>query len=425
MSYRTGARARQALIDAWTPNPNWSLEERLRARREYLQGIDRDLGDNSGAPIRYITNRTNAFHSIRVDSTGDMVVRKVINNSNRPEYVAYGPIADNGLVPAGSAGLLLNTVDTIGGLSFGYSGNTVQNYSSSMHLALNPLHNAMGIGETMLEIVTGNVPKLTSRFYKLLKEGDVLTVLKKAHKETSQDYLNYNFGLGPVFGDLYTLLVKGVVIHDALYGQSHRRSGQSPLETGYRSYSTNRGINMGGLTTRNQGDLGYYVLGGASDASSKTISYYQDMRFKARFTLARASDVANTFYDKALALIRNYGVWTPSLLWDIAPWSWLLDWFLHLGRGFQNAFDYGADGGLKSDYSCVTTKSVTQHSIPGRAYSRYDHPYRWDYFWSPIYTTTTVLRRYPTNPFGTFVELRSLSAWQQSILVALGIARRR
>lgn len=424
-SYRTGSRALESVQTAWTPNPNWSIAERLRARKEYLEGIDRDLANYNGAPLIYTSGHTNAFQSIKVVNSGTLTTHK-IDSSGRVRNSSFGPVAANALAPASASGLLPLTSTAIGGLTCGFSSNIVQNYSSAMHHALNPLRNAMGVGETMAEIVRGNMPKLTSRFFNLLKSSDALTVLKKSHKAASQDYLNANFGLGPVFQDLYNLLIKGIVIHDSLYGQSYRRRADSPLVSDVTSYSSPMGVNLGGYRTTNNGQLGFYLAAGGSDPGiPKTVSYFQDMKFTARFTLARSSGVADTFYDKALLLVQRYGLWTPSLLWDLTPWTWILDWFLHLGRGFQNAFYYGTDGGLLSDYSCVTTKTVTQHSIPGYTTTRTDFPWTYKASWSSIYTTLTEIRRYPTNPFGTFVDLKSLSAWQQAILVALGLARKK
>lgn len=115
---------------------------------------------------------------------------------------------------------------------------------------------------------------------------------------------------------------------------------------------------------------------------------------------------------------------TPELLWEVLPWSWLVDWFSNIGDVISNASSNAVDN-LVTNYSYTmlhTTKEVTY-----QAYSN------WTTFGvsdkggsASLYTRSfeeTKLRYGGLNPFGVGVKLGSLSGYQLSILAALGLSR--
>nr|QDH88076.1 MAG: hypothetical protein H4Bulk46663_000001 [Leviviridae sp.] len=120
---------------------------------------------------------------------------------------------------------------------------------------------------------------------------------------------------------------------------------------------------------------------------------------------------------------------TPELLWEVMPWSWLIDWFSNVGDVVSNISPNAVDN-LTLRYSfimkSVETKTVTtshvSHSarnVPGQYWPAVNHAFR---------TTQTVVQKAREgggNPYGLNVQLPSLSAYQLSILAALGISRSR
>jgi hypothetical protein len=112
-------------------------------------------------------------------------------------------------------------------------------------------------------------------------------------------------------------------------------------------------------------------------------------------------------------------------LWNIAPWSWAVDWFTNTGDVIHNISTLGFDGlvmqygyamrqsTLLSDQRFVTTGSA------GRI------PFGWEFQRQEV---LEYKQRIAANPYGFGITDLSLSSRQLGILAALGLtqgARRR
>jgi hypothetical protein len=112
---------------------------------------------------------------------------------------------------------------------------------------------------------------------------------------------------------------------------------------------------------------------------------------------------------------------TPEVLWNLTPWTWMLDWFGNIG-GIMHNLSLFAEDGLQMQYGYVMQTTVTEYSyemVPNFIFNRSDiRPI-------PLATTfrTTVKRRRPASPFGFGVHGTDLSPKQIAILGALGISR--
>lgn len=420
-SFRTGKGQRGQVATAYKP-AGATIAQKLASRKEFLEGVDRS-SSYDGAPITYTQGRTNAFVRTKTRYHGSASqeiwyrgTQLLAKDAGPFTGAVYHPAGAHTGLPSGYAGF------TIGSQTLLPTFTEAQNYGSRMHAALSPFKAQAGIGETLMELMSGNVPKLTSKLYKSLTDGTFLNALKRAPKNASQDYLNTQFGLGPILSDLYQILVEGVMLHDAIYGRSFRRSARS-LKEQRVTYGT-PSLAIGGYTIDNKNAVRWnstslFKPGSLTSTDVQTF----DMRFTARFTLARASEAANGRYDRALDLIRSYGMWTPSLLWDLAPWSFVFDWFLNLGRGINNAYDFGKDGGLNSDYACVTARTFASRSNEGYEHISGTSSQTRITRCTSMFMFTDTIQRFPVNPFGNYATLGQMSGWQQGILLALGIAR--
>lgn len=413
-SFRTG-RSLKGLTHTSYAAPGATLAQRLAARKEYLEGLDRSFSSER-APISYTQGRTNAFTRVKHRCTGDGRAESRSRNTLPWQLVASGQFFLSPKVPSD---FIMGPLQSgkIYGSNIPPSRNSMQNYGSNMHSALNPLRASIGIGETVAEILSGNIPKLASNFYKIL--ADLPNVLRRAPKAASQDYLNANFGLGPIFQDLYKFLIDGITLHDALFGTSFRRGSNTDLYS--ESFTGPKQFTVGVAYRRPDGSV---TSRGSSFATTHALSarVVHDLKFRARFTLAR-NPMGSGNYDRALSLVRQYGLWTPSLLWDLTPWTWVLDWFTGISRGITTAFDYGKDGGLHSDYACVTSRTVVHETISAGNVSWMDTRATNRRYWSYGQCVTDTIVRIPVNPFGRYVDITQLSTWQKSILLALGLAK--
>jgi hypothetical protein len=116
---------------------------------------------------------------------------------------------------------------------------------------------------------------------------------------------------------------------------------------------------------------------------------------------------------------------TPEVLWNIAPWSWAVDWFTNTGDVIHNISTLGFDGlvmqygyamrhsSLRSEQTYITT-GAGNRIPPGWEFHRTD--------------VREYKQRVAANPYGFGITDLSLSSRQLGILAALGLtqgARRR
>lgn len=110
---------------------------------------------------------------------------------------------------------------------------------------------------------------------------------------------------------------------------------------------------------------------------------------------------------------------TPEVVWNLAPWSWAVDWFSNLGDCFSNLSDMASDG-LVMRYGYIMEHSIkrVRYYNPGRGGLK--NPYL---FISDVIAECETKQRYPASPFGFGVNWSGLSPRQLSIAAALGITR--
>lgn len=122
---------------------------------------------------------------------------------------------------------------------------------------------------------------------------------------------------------------------------------------------------------------------------------------------------------------------TPEVLWELAPWSWLIDWNLRIGDTIA-ANELAANDLLVMHYGYAMEKttmrdllvldtSANPSSLPPGTYGSawQNLPKSYSYV-----ATTEYKRRLRANPFGFRTGGTSaLSVGQLSILGALGLTR--
>jgi hypothetical protein len=119
---------------------------------------------------------------------------------------------------------------------------------------------------------------------------------------------------------------------------------------------------------------------------------------------------------------------TPEVVWNLLPWSWLIDWFTNIGDIVSNASSNAVDN-LTADYAYVmrTQETVTNYEgwsvvngtgtpasstyIPAGHYSSYG------------FNRSITKSRFAASPFGFGTTFNGLSSYQLGIVAALGISR--
>lgn len=107
----------------------------------------------------------------------------------------------------------------------------------------------------------------------------------------------------------------------------------------------------------------------------------------------------------------------PSLVYELTPWSWLVDWFSSAGDSIANMCEDPADN-LVADYAYVMGSKVVRDDIrvTGKTVNGQS------YYTTQTYLTEVKMRTAAT-PYGFYAITPDLSDRQVSILAALGITK--
>lgn len=248
------------------------------------------------------------------------------------------------------------------------------------------------------------------------------TLRNRAHlaKSAGSEYLNYEFGWKPLVSDLKAA-AKAVMESDAILQQLVRDSGRNvrrrfdfPVEHEVTNVVlSNNAYPLPYLTINhwyNGAPPNHMTVTTRRVWFSGAFTYYLDPR-----SLEGLSGIVK----KARLL---YGLQlTPDVVWNLTPWSWLVDWFVNLGLVLTNVGLFANDD-LTLRYGYTMENTTVSHI------------YRWPNL-RKVGTTSNVptplvgtwqgtrKRRLPQSPFSLGLLEDSLNVRQLAILSALGITR--
>lgn len=268
----------------------------------------------------------------------------------------------------------------------------------------------------------------------LLEYPAVSLMTDKAFKFRTygSEYLNVQFGWMPFLSDLQSLL-KSVLFMSTTLGQLKRDSDR-PIRRRFsfeteRSVST-QGFASGGTNSPYFGIPRASFVGGVKNPADSTSvqitdttdreiwfsgSYQYHLPAPKGFwgKLARYEQMANVLLGHRV---------TPEVLWELAPWSWLIDWWTSIGNVISNATRLSEDGlVLRYGYLMVkTTATRTVYAAPRFIRGTSDA-------YPPMLATFTreTKQRYRANPYGFGLEWTQLNPQRLAILAALGISQQR
>jgi len=142
---------------------------------------------------------------------------------------------------------------------------------------------------------------------------------------------------------------------------------------------------------------------------SGAFTYYLPTGYHSRNELIKCAQRANRLFGLSI---------TPEVLWNVAPWSWAVDWVSNVGDVISNATDWAKDGlVLRYGYMMEHSRASRTYIYDGPVYyAGCPHP-------PPLTLVVETKKRVQANPFGFGVTWGGLSPRQLSILAALGISR--
>jgi len=113
---------------------------------------------------------------------------------------------------------------------------------------------------------------------------------------------------------------------------------------------------------------------------------------------------------------------TPAVLWELAPWSWLIDWKLHIGRLLAVHQEFSTNS-LVLRYGYLMVETTWENIL---SMSSYDLNLNGSWTPTPSITANYVTQRkerFRATPYGFGIDTASFSDMQWSILAALGMTR--
>jgi len=272
-----------------------------------------------------------------------------------------------------------------------------------------------------------------AQFFGELREGlpSVVPSLLKGKisffKDLGKDYLNVEFGWKPFLSDLQNAAKALLNAQTALsrpYGPVHRSSTvEYPDTSDYGEGTRNGSILLQDVPTYlTSSEISKAYPGGLLPAGYTSlglgISTYTTQKnwFEANFFLLPKIGYDPSDFVSRLDSLVNTRI-TPSVLWELTPWSWLVDWGLRIGDALQTA-ERLADDRVHAQYAYGM-----RHTTVRRHAKVIENPRNLNL------SSATLLEkkeRVRANPYGFKVGGYSgLNAWQQSILLALGLTKTR
>jgi hypothetical protein len=256
-----------------------------------------------------------------------------------------------------------------------------------------------------------------------------LRLLSRLHffRGLGKEYLNVQFGWKPFVSDvkemfeLYQNLDKKLAQLRRDNGRPIRRRRTVKNSTETTSTSTGQQNHLGNVWPVSPAAISPFSSMTVQTVTKEQVWFVGCFRYY-------VADIGSSQWTRR-ATMALYGLNpTPSLLWNILPWSWLIDWFSNTGDVLSNASSNAVDN-LVAHYAYVmrTVSVQTTYTSFYKVDSGTSAGYKVEGGSGSCTVTklTTTKARKRATPYGFGVSFDGLSAYQTSILAALGMSRSR
>lgn len=289
-----------------------------------------------------------------------------------------------------------------------------------------PQRSAGSLATTLAESVREGIPSLPG-----IHTWQRRTQLAKA---AGGEYLNAVFGWLPLVDEVKN--TSSNISHSAQIAKSYQGDAGKDVRRGFDFDTENETsgpiivgtgkATVGGIT--NSAGAAWTFNGFDNPAVSggnisRTVTVSRRAWFRGAFTFALPSN-SDSFkgmlkYGSLADHVIGISPLTPTILWELTPWSWAIDWFSNTQQVIENVTSFGIYG-LVMRYGYMMEETIEKVDYILDKSGLFGAEER---AVGPIsYITTTKVRR-PANPFGFGVGWEGLSPTQLAITAALGITR--
>jgi hypothetical protein len=283
-----------------------------------------------------------------------------------------------------------------------------------------PTNSVANVAVTLAELRREGLPSVSIHRWK-----DRL----RAHKNVSNEYLGVQFGMMPLGKEIGTFAA-GVIQAEQLLAQYERDAGRVVR----RRYTFPPKSEIVSTTEVSSNTNPFYAPFNTQLMNSSLTAFQtgllirqrtieQNRWFSGAFTyyLPTGYDSRRRMHKMSLLAREILGVeLTPEVLWNLTPWSWAVDWFSNTGDVISNISSFTTDGLL------LRYGYIMEHTIVSDTYTRatpnlfYTGGGLLD---SEVTLVTETKMRRKATPYGFGLSWNGLSAFQLSILAALGVSR--
>lgn len=280
--------------------------------------------------------------------------------------------------------------------------NTFGTSAVARVLPTNPLS---GLSTALGELKKDGLPRLP---------GSAMRDQVDLARRSGNEFLNIEFGWLPLVNDVRQFadsVKRSRVLIDQYMRDSdrkiRRRFTPQPVTLNTTTFvGPGRGIggiNMPNSTVSRETQERYWFSGAFKYHVPVGDDFYSRLR--------RYESISNRLYGTRI---------TPEVLWNLAPWSWAIDWFTNAGDVIHNISQLGSDG-LVMQYGYAMRHMRVEEIGSGR-FDISDNRGRHTGVLS-LSVGSEWKRRVRANPYGFGIDDTSLSAIQLAILAALGLTR--
>lgn len=281
---------------------------------------------------------------------------------------------------------------------------------------------------------TNSVADVSTFLGELIKDGlpsiplvqtwkDKTELARSLQSSAGSEYLNVEFGWLPILRDVRKFS-HAVQNADAVLRQYERDAGKAVRRQYY--FPVEKTLTSGQVSNDNVKNYipsihSPSLLSTSSGKLYRTVETVRRQWFSGSFTyhLPSGSTNRDKMARQALEAKKLLGLsLTPEILWNIAPWSWAIDWFSNTGDVISNITDWISDG-LVMHYGYVMEHTIVKHTYSMSVCTvknRTDMP-------TSFTLVTETKQRRRANPFGFGLDWDGLSPRQLAIAVALGLSR--
>jgi hypothetical protein len=246
----------------------------------------------------------------------------------------------------------------------------------------------------------------------------------KDYRKVGSEYLNVEFGWKPLISDLQKFGTAAVE-SEKILAQLHRDSGKNIR----RKYTFPDEITNAESTVQSQfaycnGFSLYPYVYRSPFGGPVAISTQVETKtwFSGCFTyhLNLGQTLPDRISRNAAEARKLFGVeLTPATVWNLAPWSWAVDWEGNIGDVLHNVSRFSQDG-LVMRYGYIMQKKTAHVSYTLNQNGRLNGAPNSDT--RLIVIAESKVRR-AASPFGFGFDMTALTGRQSAILGALGISR--